>query len=488
MTKYAHLSGARALVVILGVHGGGVANAKWLLRQGAKVTVTDMRTRRELAASLARFSPSERRKIRFVLGGQHEEDFRKNDLIVLGPGVQKYSPWRGLAFSIGKRVETDASLFLRFARHPIIAVTGTRGKTTTTGWIAALLSRRFPDARASGNTPENALLQEIDRRSQLGTPHVVELSSWQLELAPLAGRSPRIAVVTNLYPDHLNTYDGMEDYADAKANIFAHQGEDDVLILNHRNTWSEYFLTKRPRSRVVYFSAKSLPREKEGIFVRDGHAWVREGKNEHRLVRVERFIDRFGEHNLENLLAAMLAVVAYDPTWVFRERDILALSAPRMRQEIVVESGGMRMVNDSTSTSPDGTIAALRRFSRDSKVFLIAGGTDKELIFADMARIIKYHVPPERLTLIDGTATTKLVRELLRIGYRVPQPKESFEECVEEAFARVMTAQGARTLLFSPGAASFGKFLHEFDRGERFNALIARMMKAFSCRFAKPSK
>lgn len=476
--KSADLFGARALVVILGVHGGGVANAKWLLAQGAKVTVTDMRSRKELAHSLARFSPAERRRIRFVLGGQREEDFRRSNIILLGPGVQKKNPWRSLSLGLGKRVENDASLFLRYARRPVIAVTGTRGKTTTTDWVAQFLSKKFTAARASGNTPENALLREIGRRIPTETPHVAELSSWQLELAPFAQRSAHIAVITNLYRDHLNTYDGMEDYADAKANIFAHQGPDDVLILNREDAWTPYFLAKRPKSRVLFFSRKKLPARFDGLFIRDGYAIVRERGRERRLVRVSRFTERFGQHNLANLLAAMLAVRSFDPSWSFTEKELMALRAPRMRQEIIHDSPLMRIVNDSTATSPDGTVAALKRFSEDSSVLLIMGGTDKDLEFVALARAIKRRVPPERLTLLSGTATDVLRRELLRVGYLPPAPKETLDACVEEAIRRANGAKKKVTVLLSPGAASFGKFLHEFDRGERFTALVRARIPA----------
>jgi UDP-N-acetylmuramoylalanine--D-glutamate ligase len=478
-------SGTKALVVILGVHGGGVANAKWLLRHGAKVMVTDMRTKTELAQSLARFTAAERGAIQFVLGGQREEDFRRNDLILLGPGVQKHNPWRNLALNLGKRVENDASLFFRYALRPSIAVTGTRGKTTTTRWIAELLSKRYPDVRVSGNTPENPLLREIDRRATRETPHVVECSSWQLELAPRAERSARVAVITNLYRDHLNTYDSMEDYADAKANIFACQGENDTIILNYQNDWTRYFLRKRPRGRVRFFSIRPLPKTKEGIFVRGGYAYIREGKDERRVVRIARFAERFGEHNVANVLAAMLAVRTFDPTWRFMEKEILALRPPKMRQEILYDSRKLRIVNDSTATSPDGVIAALKRFSRDSRVLLIAGGTDKALEFTHLAREIRSSIPPKHLILLAGTATKKILAELKKLRYEAPEPKESLEKCVEEAFARAKSGRGKSTILFSPGAASFGMFLHEFDRGERFAFFARRVLRASARRGGK---
>jgi UDP-N-acetylmuramoylalanine--D-glutamate ligase len=464
----------KALVVILGVHGGGVANAKWLFRHGAKVTVTDMRLKEELAPSLSRFSPEERKRISFILGRQRKKDFRSSELILLGPGVQKNNPWRSLSFALGKRVENDASLFLRYASHPIIGVTGTRGKTTTTNWIVEFLRKDHRGAMVCGNTPENALLREIDRKFSDKTPHVAEFSSWQLELAPISGRSPHIAVITNLYRDHLNTYDGMEDYADAKANIFVDQTKDDVLIMNHENPWTKYFLRKSPRSKTLLFSAHAIPSRSDGVFVRSGYAYLRLSGKERRIVRVSRFGRKFGDHNISNLLAAMLAVAVLDPKRRFTEKEILGLNPPRMRQEIIGEKKGIRVVNDSTATSPDGTIAAIRRFCCDSRVFLIAGGTDKSLEFRELAQEIKRRIPASRLTLISGTATDCLIRQLRSLGYEPPIPKETMEECVREAFVRARGSVGKKTVLLSPGAASFGKFTHEFDRGERFDSAVKK--------------
>ncbi len=474
-SRASSLAGTKTLVVILGAHGGGVANAKWLLKRGAAVTVTDMRSASELSHSLARFTERERRDIRFVLGGQHEEDFRTSDLILLGPGVQKRSSWRKIAFDLGKRVENDASLFFRYAKHPVIAVTGTRGKTTTTQWITQLLARKHHNVKASGNTPENPLLSEVDRSFPSGEPHVVELSSWQLELAPVAGRSPKIAVITNLYRDHLNTYDGMEDYADAKANIFAHQTAKDSLILNYDNRWFSYFAKKPRRSKLYAFSLTRLPRSYDGAYIDRGYLMLRLFGEDRRVVPVRAFLHEYGEHNVSNLLAAVLAVALFDPATRITSSDLRALVGPRMREEIVFRAPRLTVVNDSTATTPDGTIAAIERFSKEGEIFLICGGTDKELSFGELARLVKKRVPPSSLTLLNGSATKKLSAALARIGYKVSAPHEDLDVCVREALTQSKRSRKRAIILFSPGAASFEKFKHEFERGERFETLVRKM-------------
>ncbi|MDO8751933.1 MAG: Mur ligase family protein, partial [Candidatus Wolfebacteria bacterium] len=165
------LRGKKVLVMGLGLLGGGVATTKWLVKQGARVTVTDLKTRKELLPSIKALGLAAK-KVRFVLGRHDEEDFRAHDYIVVNPGVPKESPYLKIAKRAHIRIINDAVLFFEYLpkENPIIAVTGTRGKTTTTNWIAHLLRARWPNVRAAGNTPENPLLKELER--------IVALPEW----------------------------------------------------------------------------------------------------------------------------------------------------------------------------------------------------------------------------------------------------------------------------------------------------------------------
>src|SRR3989338_3470677 len=242
-TKRKLLQGTKALVMGLGLHGGGVATAKWLVYHGATVTATDKRTKEVLAQSIKALRNI---PIRYVLGEHRHEDFRRNDLVVVNPGVPRESEYLQTAMKSGNQIENDASLFFRYTTNPVIAVTGTRGKTTVTLWVATLLQKKYKDVLPSGNTPDNAFLKEFERLSTCllrqkisqitdgeNIPVVAEMSSWQLERFLSGGRAPHVSVITNLYPDHLNRYNGIRDYANAKANIFALQKPDDFLILNY---------------------------------------------------------------------------------------------------------------------------------------------------------------------------------------------------------------------------------------------------------------
>jgi UDP-N-acetylmuramoylalanine--D-glutamate ligase len=468
--------GVKALVMGLGLHGGGVATVKWLVKYGAKVTATDKRDRKTLAPSIAALKGV---LVRYVLGEHRMEDFRTHDLIVVNPGVPRESEYLAAARAAGKRIENVASLFFSGNDAPIIGVTGTRGKTTTALFIAELLKNKYPKVCPSGNT-ENALLDEFDRVQGKNIPVVAELSSWQLEYLPISGRAPHVSVITNLYPDHLNRYKGMRDYASAKANIFRGQKGDDFLVLNYDNEWTEFFLKQKPKAIVFFVSVKPLPKQLNGLFVRNKKLVFRFDGMEQQLFSVERFIRERGAHNLENLLAAVLAVKLFDPTVSLTESLALKLPTPRMRQEVVYKKGNLTVVNDSCATSPDGVIAALKRFAPMGNVVLITGGTDKELEFGELAKMIKKYIPQEQLILLEGSATAKLITLLsaqklsrLNLDNRV---YETFSECGREAFRVAKTLKGKTTILFSPGAASFEKFLHEFDRGEKFNALIKKYL------------
>ncbi len=477
-TKY--LKGKTALVVGLGLHGGGVATAMWLILHGAKVTVTDKRDKKALASSIKALAKV---SVRYKLGGHEKKDFSTHDMVIVNPGVPKESEYLKIAKSAAKTraisIENDASLFFYYSDAPVLGVTGTRGKTTTTLWIAELLKRKYPLVRPSGNTPENALLKEFDRVQGNGTPVVAELSSWQLEHLPKSKRAPHVAVVTNLYPDHLNRYSGMRAYASAKANIFRHQKEDDFLILNYDNKWTPFFQQKKPKAIVFYVSQRTLPKGSNGLFVRNEQLIFHFDGMEQRLFSVKRFIRERGAHNVENLLAAVLAVKLFDPTVHINEKSVLSLPTPHMRQEVIYKKKSLTIVNDSCATSPDGTIAAIKRFaqlgSSTSKLVLITGGTDKELEFSELASVIKTYVLPENILLLNGSATTKLIGALHALGFDKKYPLVAYDElslCVQMAIIEARNQKQKTIILFSPGAASFEKFLHEFDRGEQFNKFI----------------
>ncbi len=442
----------KILVMGLGLLGGGIATTKWLLKHEAKVTVTDLKDKKTLADSIKSLGPDAKRA-RFVLGKHDENDFKKSELIIVNPAVPKESPFLKIARESGARLENEASLFFRFCKNPTIAVTGTRGKTTTVNWICHLLKQKYPNSVLTGNSSDNPMLSVLDNLDGQ-SPVVVELSSWHLELLAQSEKAPRIAVITNIYSDHLNRYKNIAEYAEAKANIFKDQTKDDFLILNKNNAWTKFFLKLKPKSKVLF-----IPFFTPSPLFSPLTSW--------------------GEHNLQNSMMAALAANKAGVSWNLIKKGIKTLPQIKFRQEIIRSIGNLRIVNDTTATSPDGTIAALKRFGYQGQtLILVTGGTDKNLIFNEWAKEVKKYVKPENLFLLEGSATSKMIGELNKLKYfRQGQPRLflNFEILLTSALKRAKLIKGKKILLFSPSSASFEKFKNEFDRGEKFNKFFNKI-------------
>ena len=441
--------GKKVLVMGLGFLGGGIATTKWLVKHGARVTVTDPKSRRELAPSIRALGQAAK-KVRFVLGRHRAEDFKNSEIVVVNPAVPRESRFLKIAKKSGAILENEASLFFRLCKNPIIAVTGTRGKTTTVNWIRHFLKQKHSKSVLTGNSSDNPMLKALDKLDGKN-PVVVELSSWHLELLPQSKRSPHIAVITNIYRDHMNRYTNMKQYALAKANIFRYQTGEDFVVLNKKNSWTKFFLKLRPRSKIEFFS-DSAP--------------LKPLRN--------RLVAGVGAHNFENLNAAALATRHFGISKIMIDRALRSLPRLPFRQEIIYQKKKIFVVNDATATSPDGAIAALKRFGPKTRLILIAGGTDKKLDYKKWSKAVKKYVRPENLFLLNGSATQKMVRELKKIEYfkeTNPQIFEDLKILLKLACKQLVTNYKLPiTILFSPGAASFEKFKNEFDRGRKFNA------------------
>ena len=480
------LKGKKVLVMGLGRLGGGVATVNWLLKHDAEVTVTDLRTEDELKDSIKKIS----KKVHGVFGEHRKKDIVENDMLVVNPAVRLNNQFVLYARKLGIPVENEMTLFFRFTQNQIIGVTGTRGKTTTVHWTAHLLSQALTASiKPIGNNPKRPFLKELDSLKK-NIPAVLELPSWQLEILPEAKKSPHIALITNLFPDHLNTYASMEAYAKAKANIFKWQTADDFLILNYQNEWTKFFLArlmggqaclsgrqaKKPRAHVFYFSSSVLPRRHNGVFVKNGHIVFQKDGVQTTLGKISGFERAFGAHNMENLLASALAARLFLPRFKLTASAIKTLPAVPFRQEIILRTAKQTVVNDSAATTEEATIALLRRFSRESKkqYILITGGTNKNLSYCQLAKETKRRILPKYLILLAGSATDVLIKELQKIRYWNEEIHvyETLRECVHAASQA--SVFGNKIVLFSPGAASFEKFKNEFDRGKKFNLLVRK--------------
>jgi UDP-N-acetylmuramoylalanine--D-glutamate ligase len=455
------LKGLNVTVMGLGLNGGGLESALFLSRAGARVTVTDLRDEKILAPSMERLKGC---AVTYVLGRHEESDFADTDLVIKNPGVPQDSPFLKLAREKRVPIETDLSLFLHFIKNPVIAVTGSKGKSTTASAIYFCLRDHDPTARIGGNITVSPL-SFIDEIAP-GAPLVLELSSWQL--ADLAGKGvlkPKVSLITNLLPDHMNRYGGMEDYLEDKKQIFADQGPEDYSLFNGDDPWLKG-LPAQSRARSLLFKAAPQAPGFAGAYLQDGKGYASlDGRTELILDKME----LQGEFNRLNLLAAGLALYAFgmDPAKI---RGTLArFKGIEHRLEKFLTNNGITYYNDSAATIPQATVWALK--SLREPVSLITGGTDKNIDFEPFLEAASI---PKAIYLLAGTGTDKLRPILERAGVRYKGPYTELEPAVRDAMSG---AQPGSAVLLSPGCASFGMFLNEFDRGNKFKQAVLKLVE-----------
>jgi len=442
------LRGKRVLVMGLGLQGSGMAATRYLVQQGAVVRVTDMKSPEVLAPSVKALAGL---PVEFELGKHREEDFLWADIVIRNPGVPRSSPYLRLAEEHGARIEMEIGLFFLACPGRIIGITGTRGKTTTTMLLYEILKAANRPVVLGGNVAgveTLSLLPSITPETLV----VLELSSWQLEgLAPHR-ISPSVSIMTNVYPDHLNTYSGMEEYAEAKANIFRYQTAQDIAVFNYDNPWTRRF-GNEATARTWFTSL-----ERGGSFARGS-------------APIEPFVftdtSLPGQHNLENVLLATTAARLLDIP-----DEIIAATVRQFRgvahrlQEVRVVNG-VRFVNDSTSTTPIAGLVGLHAF--EEPLVLVAGGNTKHLPLEEWPATIVQHC--RDVILLPGSGTDELLlaiqAEAEKQGVATPVRGvfDTFRGAMDTALS--FTRPGD-TLLFSPGFTSFGMFLNEFDRGNQF--------------------
>lgn len=429
----------------LGLHGGGVGTVRFLASEGAAVTVTDLRTPKELRSALQELSGI--KGVTYVLGRHRAKDFVHSELIVKNPGVRHDSEYLSIAEQRSIPITTDIGIFFSRCNARIIGVTGTRGKSTTASLIAAFLKKRYRNVIVAGNIRTSVL--SILPRIKPSSWVILELSSFQLadldyentrSRDVLTGK-PDIAVITNIMHDHLNWHRSFNDYVRAKKNIFRFQTAQNCLFVNLSDSRLRA-MTQHARSAVRSPGLRNALRP-----------IVDKNLGRHYRVAV----------GLAVGVARHLGISVADMTGVLRR--FRGLSG---RQEVIRTVQGVCYVNDTTATTPDATIAAIEHqtalLPRNGHLVLIAGGADKKLDFRNMARVIRQHV--RTTVLLPGTATPKILQLIQsKAANGTVVPARNMKHAVEIARSSAVTGD---TVLLSPGAASFGLFLNEFDRGAQF--------------------
>ena len=453
------LAGKRVTVMGLGLLGGGVGVTRFLVAEGAEVTATDLKDGSALAESLAKLAGL---PVTFRLGGHVEGDFTEADLVVVNPAVPDGSPFVAKAREAGVPLTTEINLFFERCLAPIVGVTGSNGKSTTVSLLAHLLEGGERRAWLGGNIGRS-LLEDLDA-IEPDDVVVLELSSFQLERLAWTGRSPSVAVVLNVSPNHLDRHGTLAAYAEAKQPILAHQRPGDAALLNAdcpvASAWGAV-----GEGRKRFFSVE---REVErGAWLEGGAGLWRDGGDRCTLFARSDLRLR-GDHNVGNALAAAgAAVLCGLPAQAVAPR-LRSFGGLEHRLELVRSLDGVGYYNDSKATTPEAAVAALKAF--DEPVVLIAGGSDKKLSFEGLAR----------------EASARQVRGVVLLGAIAGQLRQAMAACgtvathvvrdlAEAVAAARELAEPGDVVLLSPGTASYDMFANFEERGATFKRLVEEL-------------
>jgi len=442
------LNGKRALVVGLGK--SGVASALFMKAHGARVTVSDTKSGDELRNEIPVLLDH---GITVETGGHGDRTFRGQDLIVVSPGVPVDAPPLVQARSLGETVIGEIELAAQFLPGPVIAITGSNGKTTTTTLTGEIMAAgKFP-VLVGGNIGTPAI--SLAERAKPDTVIVLEVSSFQLET--IQTFRPRVAVVLNVTPDHLDRHRTFEIYVDAKARIFENQQGSDFAVLNADDPTC-IAMAKRTKAQVFWFS-----RQKEvdrGAWVRDGNILFRDGSGQREILQVSE-IPLKGAHNQENVLAAVCAGALMGCAPEKIRQAVHDFKAVEHRLEFVATVGGVDYYNDSKATNVDATIKALESFP--ANIHLILGGKDKGSDYTVLNDLIRQRV--KRIYTI-GAAAAKIESQVK--GAEVVHA-ETLENAIRKAHA---VAKSGDVVLLAPACASFDQFKSYEHRGKMFKEIV----------------
>jgi UDP-N-acetylmuramoylalanine--D-glutamate ligase len=452
----------RVTVMGLGSFGGGVGLTRYLVQQGATVTVTDLRNAEALSKSLEALRDL---PIRYVLGKHDVDDFIDTDTVFVNPAVPLDSPYVQQAQAHGVRLDSEINLFVRACRGRIIGITGSVGKSTTTALLGTIL--RLHDARTlvGGNLGGSLLSHLADITPE--TPVVLELSSFQLEQLAWQRYSPPLAVVLNLAPNHLDRHGTMAAYQQAKEHILAYQQPTDVAILN----WDDATvrsMASRGRGRRVCFSVEATL--DEGVYCQDDRIVMAQSGQQRVLCRqADLYVP--GAHNLSNAAAATAAAAILGVPAETMVRGCQTFRGLPHRLELVATVAGVQYYNDSKATTPLSTLRALQAF--DTPVILLAGGYDKGTPFDELGQVIQRRA---KVALLYGTTASKLALAIDQAAVHIPggpRPQVHQLDTLDVAMAQATRlAVPGDVVLLSPACASYDQYPHYEARGDHFRQLV----------------
>jgi UDP-N-acetylmuramoylalanine--D-glutamate ligase len=451
------LKGKKVLVVGLGK--SGLAAALFLRRQGAQVTVSDLRSAEALSKEIPSLLEA---GILVEAGGHGLLTFRRQDLIVVSPGVPLNTPELVQVRNLGLPIIGELELAARFLKGNVLAITGSNGKTTTTTLCGDIFSAAGLPTLVAGNIGL-PVIDTVDH-SAANAWSVLEVSSFQLETTD--SFHPRIAMILNITPDHLDRHGTFANYVAAKERIFASQGPDDALILNGDDPVVQQSAS-RTKSRVFWFSRSKIVRA--GTFLQDGMVMYRASEQSKPVTIMSlKEIPLKGEHNVENVLAAVCAAcVAEIPAEVIA-RAVAAFHAVEHRLEFVACLHGVDYYNDSKATNVDATAKAIASFP--GNIHLILGGKDKDSDYSQLNALLKARV---KVVYTIGAAAEKIERQIagatrvLHVG--------TLAAAVDRAASEAVAGD---VVLLAPACSSFDQFENYEHRGRAFKEAVKARQSA----------
>jgi UDP-N-acetylmuramoylalanine--D-glutamate ligase len=445
------LKGKKVLVV--GLARTGIATAKFLKAKGSLVTATEVKPKEEMKEAVQALKGMD---ISTEWGGHQTETFLKQDIIVVSPGVDLNIEPIQKAIKQGVRVVSEIELAYHFIHAPIIAVTGTNGKTTTTLLVGEMLKEDGRKVGVGGNVGEPLILfaDGKDRWEVL----VVEISSFQLEA--IKDFRPRISVLLNITEDHLDRYPRYDDYIEAKVRVFANQNSGDLAVLNRDDPIVMQFREKVKAKKVLFSLKEKLG---EGAFSNGQTIFLRLGEKgeEYSIAKTP----LKGIHNVENMMAALTTARIFGCSKKSIQTVLDRFKGLEHRLEFVREIKGVRFYNDSKGTNVGSVVKSLQSFSEP--VTLIAGGKDKNGDLSPLEALIQKRV--KHLILI-GEAKERMNRELGGLTDTVMA--KTMEEAVVLARQK---AKGGEVVLLSPACSSFDMFKDYKERGKVFKEAVKRL-------------
>lgn len=443
-------------VLVIGAARSGLASVKFLLKHSFEVILTDMNKPQDEAL----LKELEALNVSCIWQKQPNVNELQPDLVVVSPGIPLTIEPIVIAKEMNIPIINETELAFWYAKTPFIAVTGTNGKTTTTTLIGELFKNVYKKVALGGNigVPLVSIIDEMDKEDLI----VAEMSSFQLE--SIKDFRPKVALMLNLTPDHLDRHLNMENYLAVKSRIFLNQQADDFLILNQDDP-SFRELPSQAKSKVIFFSQQNIL--VEGVYLEDDNViCALNGRKE--VVINKNDIGIKGAHNLENAMGAIAAGAVMGLDMAHIRQVLMDFSGVAHRLELVRQFQGVTYINDSKGTNPDSTIKALETYSEP--IILIAGGKNKGSDFQSLAQLIKRKV---KAVILLGQAKIQLQKALEQVAFENYIFVDSLEEAV---LAAKNEAEKGDIVLLSPACASWDMFKSYEERGDLFKSLVNQLV------------